>query len=125
MDNNDNISAGIVPKQTKSETRLLRRFSAQRFFGLLFTFLVSMLIGIIIGGMMRYVFVVFCLLEYMICTSNSFSDPKKNFVGGLIDFLRYALHKKTFYGPSNAECQKYLEKEEKKREIKEEKKHRQ
>ena len=88
---NDEINSGIIPKQTKSEVKLMKGFDAQRFFGLLFTMLVSYFFGILIGGWWRFVFMGFACLVFFIGTSKSPTDPHKKFYQGLLDFLRFLI----------------------------------
>ena len=109
---NDEINSGIIPKQTKSEVKLMKGFDAQRFFGLLFTMLVSYFFGILIGGWWRFVFMGFACLVFFIGTSKSPTDPHKKFYQGLLDFLRFSAASKTLYG-TRSENYKALEKERK------------
>ena len=98
---NDEIKPGIVPKQTKSEIKLMKGFDAQRFFGLLFTMMVGYFFGIIIGGWWKYLFVLFAVVVFFIATMKSPSDPQKKFYEGLLDFLRFSAAQKTLYGTKN------------------------
>ncbi|MBR1421917.1 MAG: hypothetical protein IJ571_00545 [Ruminococcus sp.] len=100
-ENNDEIRAGIVPKQTKSEIKLMKGFDAQRFFGLLFTMMIGYLFGIIIGGWWKYLFVLFAVGVFFIATTKSPTDPHKKFYQGLLDFLRFSAAQKTLYGTRN------------------------
>ena len=114
---NDDIRAGLVPKTTKSKVMLTKYLTKYRFFGIIAVFFSSMVIGMAFGSL-RYVFVVFCLVIFMICTAGSPSDPRKSFGGSLLDFLRFFAQKKTYYGSGNEDCADYLKKEEDKREAK-------
>ena len=118
---NDDIRAGLVPKTTKSKDMLTKHLTKYRFFGIIAVFFSSMFIGMAFGSL-RYVFVVFCLVIFMICTAGSPSDPRKSFGGSLLDFLRFFAQKKTYYGSGNVDCADYLIKEDDKREAKKRKK---
>lgn len=85
---NDDIRAGLVPKTTKSKVMLTKHLTKYRFLGIIAVFFSSMFIGMAFGSL-RYVFVVFCLVIFMICTAGSPSDPRKSFGGSLLDFLRF------------------------------------
>ena len=98
---NDEIKPGIIPKQTKSEIKLMKGFDSQRFFGLIFTMMVGYFFGIIIGGLWKYLFIVFACIVFFIGTSKSPTDPHKKFFAGLLDFLRFTAAHKTLYGTKN------------------------
>lgn len=89
----NDIRAGLVPKTTKSKVMLTKYLTKYRFLGIIAVFFSSMVIGMAFGSL-RYVFVVFCLVIFMICTAGSPSDPRKSFGGSLLDFLRFFAQKK-------------------------------
>lgn len=121
MKDDNGIRAGLIPKATKSKVLLTRHLSKYRFFGLIFTFFLSMFLGLVFGSM-RYIFVIFSIVVFLVCTAGSPSDPRKSFGGSLLDFLRFLAQKKTYYGSGNVDCADYLKKEEDKREAKKRKK---
>lgn len=121
MKDDNGIRAGLIPKATKSKVLLTRHLSKYRFFGLIFTFFLSMFLGLVFGSM-RYIFVIFSIVVFLVCTAGSPSDPRKSFGGSLIDFLRFVFHKQSYYGSGNKDCANYLREEEKKRETKKKKK---
>ena len=98
---NDDIPAGIVPKQTKSEVKLMKGFDSQRFFGLLFTMMVGYFFGLVIGGWWKYLFVLFAVAVFFVGSMKSPTDPHKKFYQGLLDFLRFSFAEKTLYGTKN------------------------
>ena len=115
---NDDIRAGLVPKTTKSKVMLTKHLTKYRFLGIIAVFFSSMFIGMAFGSL-RYVFVVFCLVIFMICTAGSPSDPRKSFGGSLLDFLRFFAE--NILRLRNVDCADYLKKEEDKREAKKKK----
>ena len=107
---NDDISAGVVPKRTKTAITVVKGLDTTRFFGLIFIFFIGTLIGGIFGdGIVKYIFTAFCIVVFFILTSKSPTNPTKPFYMGLILFVKYMCHNKIYYGTHSQEYQEYKE----------------
>ena len=94
---------GMIPKKTKSETKVFKGLTAQRFLGLFMVIMISAMIGSLIGGALQWVFIISSIVVYFILTGKSVTDPTKNFARGLVDFIKFKFETKEFIGPSNHE----------------------
>lgn len=112
---------GMVPKTTKSEIKLYKNIGVVKFFGFLGTIVGSVYLGgfLFKSVLLKILFVVFCTLVFIICSFKSPTDPSKSFFKGLIDYLKFFIHKKDVYS-ENSEEYKLHEGECYQREVKKE-----
>lgn len=109
---------GMVPKKTKSENKVFRGLTAQRFLGLFCVIILSAMIGQLIGGVLKWLFIIFSLAVYFILTAKSPSSPLESFARGLINFITFKFDNKIFIGTTNKDYIEYMTNKEKKNETK-------
>lgn len=96
---------GMIPKKIKSENKVSKSFSFANLVGIF----VSMLFGYAVGQLIVYpsllalAFIPFCVGIYLIASSKCKTNPKKTFIQGLIDFIRFQKNNKVFYGEKSKE----------------------
>jgi hypothetical protein len=94
---------GMIPKKTKSETKVFKGLTAQRFLGLFMVIMLSAMIGQLIGGVLQWLFIAFSLIVYFVLSGKSPSNPTQSFAKGLIEFIRFKIDNQTFLGTTNAD----------------------
>lgn len=92
---------GMIPKKTKSETKVFKGLTAQRFMGLFVIIILSSMIGSLIGGAMQWLFIACSITVYFILTGKSLTNPTQSFARGLINFIRFKFDNNYFIGSSN------------------------
>lgn len=110
------IKAGLVPKKTKASTTVVKGLNSQRFFGLFIVLVLSNIIGDIIGGWLKILFMGFCIIVFLILTAKSPSNPTKSFYMGLLEFLNFKCGNKVYYSKSSKEYKEYANKKAEKKE---------
>lgn len=109
---NDDISAGVVPKKTKATTTVVKGLDATRFFGVIGVIVVTNFVGDLFGGVLKYLFMGFCVAVFFILTAKSPSNPTQPFYVGLVSFIKYLCRNKTYYGTSSEQYKKFEENKE-------------
>lgn len=116
---------GMVPKSTKSETRILNALSFQKVIGFVVVLMLSTSIAPkLFGNKLGILFTVFACVVYIICMIKSPTDPKKLFIIGLKEWLKFKYLAKDIYGESSQEYKDYKEEVDRLALIKEDKKQR-
>jgi len=105
--NNNDISAGIVPKKTKATTTVVKGLDATRFFGLIAIIIISNIVGDVFDGFMKYFFIGFCIAVFFVLTAKSPTNPTQRFYIGLISFFRYVFRNKQYYGTHSKEYEEF------------------
>ena len=99
---------GMVPKSTKSETKIWKNISFFKIIGIITTIMISLGFSqILFTGAMRVFFIIFCTVTFIICTMRSPTDPNKSFIRGLGDFLKFKFRAKDIYGCGTEEYDDY------------------
>lgn len=98
---------GMIPKKTKSETKVFKGLTAQRFMGLFVIIMISSMIGSLIGGAMQWLFIACSIIVYFILTGKSLTNPSQSFARGLINFIRFKFDNNFFIGSSNHDYIEY------------------
>ncbi len=109
---NDDISAGVIPKKTKATTTVVKGLDATRFFGVIGVIVVTNFVGDLFGGVLKFLFMGFCVAVFFVLTSKSPSNPTQPFYLGLVSFIKYLCRNKTYYGTNSEQYKKYEENKE-------------
>ena len=110
--NNDDISAGVVPKKTKATTTVVKGLDATRFFGVIAVIVLTNFVGEIFGGVGKYLFMGFSVVVFFVLTSKAPSNPTEPFYVGLIRFAKFMCRNKTYYGTHSKQYQDFEENKE-------------
>lgn len=108
----------MIPKKTKSENKVVKGLTAQRFIGLFMVIIVSSMIGTLLGGVLQWLFIAFSLIVYFILTGRSPTNPFKNFARGLAAYITFKFDNKEFLGTTNKDYIEYMARKEQKNENK-------
>ncbi|MFT3950662.1 MAG: hypothetical protein QM689_01640 [Oscillospiraceae bacterium] len=83
---------GLIPKQTKSEIKVVGNFALIRIFGLAFTLMLSSAIGsVAVHKYLQPVFIPFNLIVFLILSKQSPTNPRKSYWRGLASFLLFKI----------------------------------
>lgn len=115
---------GMVPKSTKSETRILNAISFSKVVGFVAVLMLSIMIAPIIfdSKVMSVLFCIFADVVYILCVVRSPTDPNKMFIIGLKEWLKFKTLAHDIYGESSQEYISYKEMTKKNEELKKNKK---
>lgn len=89
---------GLVPKQSKSETKIYKSFTLMRILGLVFTVIISSVLSNICAPSLSWLFIGFCIIVYLILSSKAPDNRTKSFFKGLCAWIRYLFFSKKLYG---------------------------
>lgn len=103
---------GMIPKKTKSETKVFKGLTAARFLGLFVVMMISSMIGALLGGIIQWIFIAFSIIVYFVMTGRSPTNPTKPFAKGLASFISFKFDNKVFIGTTNEDYLEYVRKQE-------------
>lgn len=98
---------GMIPKKTRAQNKVLKGLTAIRFMGLVMTIMLSAMLGSVIGGWLKFLFIAFCVTAFFVLTAKSPTDPNKSFAKGIVTYLLYLFDIKSMVGSSNKEYKRY------------------
>lgn len=99
---------GLIPKQTRSDRKVMKGLNVMRFFGLVITLMLSSMLGSFIGGWLRFVFMFFCVIVFFILIAKSPTNPNQLFIKGLLTYVSHLFDVKVMVGSSNSGYKKYV-----------------
>lgn len=101
----------LVPKQTKAETKLMWGLTMGKFVGVVMTMMLSLLFGNIVHSNLRIVFMIVCVVGYLLLNIKSPTNPQKAYWQGVISFFTYLSRRKVYYSLHSDEYIKTVDKE--------------
>lgn len=109
---------GLIPQQTKAENKLKWGLTKNRMLGLVLTILISTALAKAVHKYLAIPFMIFCVAVFLYTQQKSPTNPKKQFIFGLRDYLKYLVSPKKYYGLNGEEYKLAQEQEEKNNEKK-------
>ncbi|GAB5083120.1 hypothetical protein Osc1_22980 [Hominimerdicola sp. 21CYCFAH17_S] len=92
---------GLVPKQSKADTKIHKSFTMVRIVGLIITILLSSAISKVCAPILSLVFIILCAVTFLILSSKAPDNKTKSFFGGIKAWLKYLIFSKKLYGISH------------------------
>lgn len=100
---------GLVPKQSKADTKIHKSFTMVRIVGLIITILLSSAISKVCSPVLSLLFIIFCAVTFLILSSKAPDNKTKSFFGGIKAWLKYLIFSKKLYGISHKYAVAYNE----------------
>ena len=94
---------GLIPKQIKTENMVYKSFGFNRILGIIAALTVGMFLGNFIYPKIKWLFIVFCVVVFLILSSRSVTNKNKSFFKGLVNFIKFSVGNKIFYGNNTKE----------------------
>lgn len=109
---------GLVPKQSKADTKIHKSFTMVRIVGLIITILLSSAISKVCSPVLSLLFIIFCAVTFLILSSKAPDNKTKSFFGGIKAWLKYLIFSKKLFGNSHKYVIAYNERRSLKNESK-------
>lgn len=100
--------SGLIPKRTKSETKIWKNLTLSKMIGILMSMTVGVIFSNFVASKLSILFVIFCIAEFLVLTMKSPVNPMKKFYQSLIDYIEFKSQPVLQYGVCSEEYQNYL-----------------